>query len=242
MEKILGSWMKTHNSVAWSIGIHWVAWIKNNRYHSTTDFTPYQLQYGVISRNKLLNLPLDPHLLSSLQTETELMKHHKFDVSDSESEDEDVQANPIVSPDSESSQYGLVSFRTVLIDNNPLSFAMRRRSDLIKEGVTRNVLQSALQVEVEEENADITDSTPWVETAFIDPDYTAASEEGYDEEPCTYLDDFPIDDHIGKGVLIPETALSQDVTEDIDEAEYNDSQGQGTQDLVDTEASTDQVD
>ena len=83
---------------------------------------------------------------------------------------------------------------------------MRRRSDLVREGVTRNVLQSALQVEGDEENADVTDTTPWVETAFIDPDYTAASEEVYDEEPCTYLDDFPIDDHIGKGMLIPENA------------------------------------
>jgi hypothetical protein len=194
-----------------------------------------------MSRNKLLNLPLDPHLLSSLQTETELMKHHKFDVSDSESEDEDVQANRVVSPETDSPHDGLVCLRTVLLDNNPLSFAVRRRNELVKEGVTRNVLQSALLVEGDEEDTDGTNTTSTVVTAFLDPDYMVASEEVYDEEPCTYLDDFPIDDHIDKGVLIPENALSQDVTEDIDEAEYNDSQGQGTQDLVDTEASTDQV-
>ena len=234
--------MKTHRSQCWSIGIHWVAWIKNNRYHSTTEFTPYQLQYGVIARNKLLNLPLDPHLLCALETETQLMKHHKFDVSDSESEDEEDLARPrlIVSPDGTNYEDGLIHLKTVLLDNNPDSFAVRRRKELVEGGVKRNVLQSALLVEVEEGTSDDDpefQTSAEIDTALLEgpmgdmsldapcggyPTWDDPAEsEVNDDFYRTQYEDGILDDPIAKGVLIPETLLPQDASVEDSDAENN---------------------
>ena len=141
VQKILGAWMKTHQSKCWSIGIHWVAWTKNNRYHHTTMYTPYQLQYGQMARNKMLNLPLDPHLLSSLETETELLKHHKFEVSESEGEEDNSDEDNLIGDDNAADEEGVVLTK-ILLDVHPNSFTQRRRKALVEDGVTLNVLQS----------------------------------------------------------------------------------------------------
>jgi hypothetical protein len=103
-------------------------------------YTPYQLQFGRIARNKLLNLPLDPHLLSSLETETQLLKHHKFDVSDSETEEKG--EDTLADEDQEGEEvYWRPVLTKVLLDNHPNSFTRKRRTALEENGITENVLQ-----------------------------------------------------------------------------------------------------
>ena len=50
MEKMLGKWMSDHKTKRWSVGIHFVAHQKNNRYHAGIKNIPYVLQYGQACR------------------------------------------------------------------------------------------------------------------------------------------------------------------------------------------------
>jgi len=69
---MLNSWMKEYNSKKWSLGCHFVASEKNNRFHEGVKNTPYVLMYGQRMRVGLSSLNLSPELLSKLETEDQL--------------------------------------------------------------------------------------------------------------------------------------------------------------------------
>jgi hypothetical protein len=70
---MIGKWMMTHNSKQWSVGIHAVAFQKNNRWHRTIKTTPYNVVYGQNPRADLTSLPVPFETLRNLNTEAELM-------------------------------------------------------------------------------------------------------------------------------------------------------------------------
>jgi hypothetical protein len=72
LEKILGKWMTDHMSKRWSVGIHFMAHQKNNRYHAGIKNIPYVLRYGQACRVRLSHMNLPDSLLQKLETEEDL--------------------------------------------------------------------------------------------------------------------------------------------------------------------------
>jgi hypothetical protein len=72
VEKMLGKWMSDHKTKRWSVGIHFVAHKKNNRYYDGIKNIPYVLRYGQACRVGLSCMNLPENLLQKLETEEDL--------------------------------------------------------------------------------------------------------------------------------------------------------------------------
>ena len=68
----LGTWMQDTNSRRWSVGCRIVMWRYNTQQHRTLDDIPYRLMFGQLPRVGISSLHIDPALLETLATETEL--------------------------------------------------------------------------------------------------------------------------------------------------------------------------
>ena len=73
VQKKLGAWMKENKSKHWAIGCKIVQWRYNTQEHETIKDTPYHLAFGQHPRVGISNLPIAPHILKNLSTESQLI-------------------------------------------------------------------------------------------------------------------------------------------------------------------------
>jgi hypothetical protein len=72
VQKKLGGWMTTNNSMHWSIGCKIAQWRINTQVHQTLKDTPFCLVYGMNSHVGISNLPILKNILNALVTEAGL--------------------------------------------------------------------------------------------------------------------------------------------------------------------------
>ena len=85
IKDMLITWMRENPNQSWTIGLKFVQFAKNNSYHSGIKRSPYKALFGVDAKMGLTSTALPPEILSSLQSEDDLIQHMELSQSSSQS-------------------------------------------------------------------------------------------------------------------------------------------------------------
>ncbi|XP_066964221.1 KRAB-A domain-containing protein 2-like [Macrobrachium rosenbergii] len=116
IKDMLVAWMADNNSTDWATGIKFVQFSKNSAYHARIKRSPYAAMFGVNARVGLTSTSFPQEIISSLQSEQDLvtlLQERETDTNNPETESTDQEHEPVSPhhPDLDQLQHSINSQR-----------------------------------------------------------------------------------------------------------------------------------